>query len=84
MHALQIDNSTLLNLALGGSTGLAQDQEPAVVSGLMVIGLKGADGTSVDPLPIKPVSSMSALLPLSQGYNASADLFCVEVSLVYA
>ncbi len=75
-RGLQVDNITLLNAAFSGDTNPAGQDAPAIVSGLMKIGLQGADGSKVDPLPF---NSMSALLPLSQGYNASEALFCVEV-----
>lgn len=73
---LQIDNSTLLNAAFFGTNSSGTTKPPFIVSGLLGIGLRSADGTPADSIP---PNSMHALLPLSSLYNTSQPLFCVEV-----
>lgn len=73
---VQIDNSTLLNAAFFGTNSSGTSKLPVIVSGLLSIGLRSADGTPADSIP---PNSMHALLPLSSLYNASQPLFCVEV-----
>ncbi|KAK9837040.1 hypothetical protein WJX84_006166 [Apatococcus fuscideae] len=75
LSAVWIDNTTLLNTAMGGDQVSGGVLQPLVVSGLLSIGLIGAAGSPLDAIPL---SSMYAQLPLATGYNASDALYCVQ------